>query len=445
MELYGRNQGSEIDHSATQWGETGLEESMWRLGISGQEAYPERPGVSDCVYYMRTGSCGFGTRCRYNHPRDRAAVVVASRLVGGDYPERPGELSCQGEKECSYYLSTGQCKFGRTCKFHHPQPAGMSMPAAAPPFYPTVQPPSLPLTEQASGSSPSYRVTRPPLVPGSFVPGSYGPVLLSPGVVPMPGWGSYSGSVQPGLSPGAQTAGASVYGVTSRPGLAGSYHNLPTSMGQSGSSVNEHSFPERPGEPECQYYLKTGSCKFGASCRFHHPPDRAAACFLGPLGLPLRPLAVFTHPFHTAAIDNPDKRSFIAKSLCNFHHGVIRKPICILNACILNAQGTQPCTFYLQNGYCKFGTTCKFDHPVGMMNYSPSASSLAEMPVSPYLGGSMSAILPSPSPSSMSLRPEYSIPSQSGNGSIGSTSTLTPSISDHRTGGQSTALLASGH
>ncbi|XP_074268521.1 zinc finger CCCH domain-containing protein 58-like [Silene latifolia] len=436
MELYGRNQGSEIDHPATQWGETGLEESMWRLGISGQEAYPERPGVSDCVYYMRTGSCGFGSRCRYNHPRDRAAVVVASRLVGGEYPERPGELSCQyylktgtckfgatckfnhprnaggsltdaplnyhglplrpGEKECSYYLSTGQCKFGRTCKFHHPQPAGMPMPAAAPPFYPTVQPPSLPITEQASGSSTSYRATRPPLVPGSFVPGSYGPMLLSPGVVPMPGWGSYSGSVQPALSPGAQTAGASVYGVTPRHALPGSYPNLPTSIGQSASSVKEFSFPERPGEPECQYYLKTGSCKFGASCRFHHPPDRAAACFLGPLGLPLRP-------------------------------------------------GTQPCTFYMQNGYCKFGTTCKFDHPVGMMNYSPSASSLAEMPISPYLGGSMSAILPSPSPSSMSLRPEYSIPSQSGNGSIGSTSTLTSSISDHRTGGQSTVLLASGH
>jgi hypothetical protein len=25
---------------------------------------------------MRTGFCGYGGRCRFNHPRDRAAVTV---------------------------------------------------------------------------------------------------------------------------------------------------------------------------------------------------------------------------------------------------------------------------------------------------------------------------------------------------------------------------------
>ncbi|KNA19668.1 hypothetical protein SOVF_059270 [Spinacia oleracea] len=446
MELYGRNQGSEVDPPA-EWGETGLEESMWRLGLSGPETYPERPGVSDCVYYMRTGFCGFGTRCRYNHPRDRAAAVAAARLVGGEYPERPGEPICQyylktgtckfgttckfnhprnaggsltnaplningcplrpGEKECSYYLKTGQCKFGITCKFHHPQPAGMSMPAAAPPFYPTVQSPSVPLHESAAGSSPGYRVARPPLVPGSYVSGSYGPVLLSPGVVPMAGWGSYSGPISPVLSPGGQpaAAGGSVYGVTSlspsTPGLAGSYAPLPYSAGKSVTGTADHKFPERPGEPECQYYLKTGNCKFGASCRYHHPPDRGAsatACFLGPLGLPLRP-------------------------------------------------GTQPCTFYMQNGYCKFGPTCKFDHPVGMMKYSPSASSLAETPVAPYMGASSLVTMP-PSPSSTELVPEYVLGPQRDNQSnrtLSSGLTLIPttSVNNIQRSGQSPAQLSS--
>ncbi|KAJ8434415.1 hypothetical protein Cgig2_002617 [Carnegiea gigantea] len=328
MELYGRNSGRDGSESdpPPEWGETGLEESMWRLNLSGQESYPERPGVSDCMYYMRTGLCGFGSRCRYNHPRDRAAAVVAARLVGGEYPERPGEPACQlllclqlmpaqhlksgvccmssnleqGEKECSYYLKTGQCKFGITCKFHHPQPAGMSMPAPAPLFYPTVQSPSVPVPEQAAGSSSGYRATRPPLVPGSYVPGTYGPLLLSPGVVPMPSWSSYSGPLSP-LSPGAQpAAGAgSVYGVTplspAAPGAAGSYPHLPSSAGQSSAGTKDHKFPERPGEPECQYYMRTGNCKFGASCRYHHPPERAAstpAPILGPLGLPLRPVSL---------------------------------------------------------------------------------------------------------------------------------------------------------
>ncbi|CAN6561436.1 unnamed protein product [Malus baccata var. baccata] len=58
------------------------------------ESYPERPGVPNCSYYMRTGFCGYGGRCRYNHPRDRAAVVAAVRATG-DYPERVGEHICQ--------------------------------------------------------------------------------------------------------------------------------------------------------------------------------------------------------------------------------------------------------------------------------------------------------------------------------------------------------------
>ena len=55
---------------------------MWRLGLggSGGEAagaarLPERPGEANCVYYLRTGACGYGETCRYNHPRDRAAAV----------------------------------------------------------------------------------------------------------------------------------------------------------------------------------------------------------------------------------------------------------------------------------------------------------------------------------------------------------------------------------
>ena len=30
-------------------------------------------------------------------------------------------------------------------------------------------------------------------------------------------------------------------------------------------------YPERPGEPECVFWVKTGRCKFGAGCRFNHP------------------------------------------------------------------------------------------------------------------------------------------------------------------------------
>ncbi|CAN1311731.1 Zinc finger CCCH domain-containing protein 32, partial [Linum perenne] len=405
MELYSHhNQAVNASQSAqqqTEWTptgpETGLEESMWRLGLTSNESYPERLGVPNCVYYMRTGFCGYGARCRYNHPRDRAAVEEAVRATGL-YPERAGEPQCQfylktgtckfgasckfhhpkhrggslsnaslnthgyplrpGETECSYYLQTGHCKFGLNCKFHHPQPADTSTTAAsAPQFY-----------QQYGGTSTSLRV-RPPILPGpgSYMQGTYGPVLFPPGVVPIPGWSPYSAPVSPVLSPGAQTAVAatSLYGVTqlstTSPGPSRPYPSLLSFGSPSSSTQKEPKFPERPGELECQYYLRTGDCKYGSSCRYHHPRDRAVPVtdsVLNPLGLPLRP-------------------------------------------------GTQPCSFYMQNGYCKFGSTCKFDHPMGgAVGYNPSASSLVDIPpVAPYLAGSLLATL-SPSSPSYELRPQ---------------------------------------
>ncbi|KAF3795757.1 putative zinc finger CCCH domain-containing protein 9 [Nymphaea thermarum] len=142
MEFYDRSARVEGSHShlALKWNrtpaETGLEEPLWRLRIGGdgsRELYPERPGELDCPFYMRTGLCGYGGGCRFNHPGDRNLVRLSSsqsllfvldrnfwslnlRLaVLGEYPERVGEPVCQ------YFLKTGTCKFGATCKFHHPK------------------------------------------------------------------------------------------------------------------------------------------------------------------------------------------------------------------------------------------------------------------------------------------------------------------------------------
>ncbi|MBA0843999.1 hypothetical protein Goarm_001135 [Gossypium armourianum] len=104
----------------------------------------------------------------------------------------------------------------------------------------------------------------------------------------------------------------------------------------------ENVFPERPGEPECQFYMKTGDCKFGAVCKFHHPRERvlpAPDCVLSPIGLPLRP----------------------------------GEPLCI---------------FYSRYGICKFGPSCKFNHPMGIFTYNYSPSSPSDAPVHCFLGSS---------------------------------------------------------
>ncbi|KAK1438422.1 hypothetical protein QVD17_04231 [Tagetes erecta] len=389
-----------MSHSdpVTEWGDqTGLQEPLLQLGLGGgSETYPQRPDEADCIYYLRTGFCGYGSRCRFNHPPHRPLVFGAMRSSGAEYPERIGEPLCQyymrtgtckfgasckyhhprhgigssstvplnisgyplrpGEKECSYYVKTGQCKFGATCKFHHPQPAAI----VPPPLLPPPPPESLPsaLYPSPAASSHHYGVfARPSLLPGSYLPAPYGSMLLPPGMVPVPGWNPYQAPVTPAASQNTVGAGP-FYAIAPQvspppPSYTGSYLSMPS------SSIKEHEYPERPGEPECQHYLKTGDCKFGSACRYHHPPEWTVPnpnFMLSPMGLPLRP-------------------------------------------------GAPLCTHYSQKGVCKFGPSCKFDHPMGMLSYSPSASSLADMPVAPYPVGLSAATL-APSSSSSDLRPD---------------------------------------
>ncbi|XP_042388037.1 zinc finger CCCH domain-containing protein 6-like [Zingiber officinale] len=63
----------------------------------------------------------------------------------------------------------------------------------------------------------------------------------------------------------------------------------------------EAAYPERPGRPNCDFYMRTGACLYDSSCRYHHPRDRLA--------------------------------------------------------------GKKECSFYMRTGQCKFGRTCKFNHP----------------------------------------------------------------------------------
>ncbi|KAE9609585.1 putative transcription factor C3H family [Lupinus albus] len=94
-------------------------------------------------------------------------------------------------------------------------------------------------------------------------------------------------------------------------------------------------------------------------------------------------------------------------------------------------QGASVCTHYTQRGVCKFGPACKFDHPMGSLRYSPSASSLTDMPVAPYYSVGSSHGTLAPSSSSSELQHELASGSSNEPASSrmsSSTSTLTGSV-----------------
>ncbi|AQK89570.1 Zinc finger CCCH domain-containing protein 58 [Zea mays] len=284
-------------------------------------------------YYAKNGTCKFGSNCKFDHPRESGFVPVA--LNNSGFPLR------LGEKECSYYMKTGHCKFGGTCKFHHPE---LGFLTETPGMYPPVQPSPISSPHPYPHHS-NWQMGRPAVVPGSFLPGPYPPMMLPPTVMPMQGWNPYVSPMNQTTPAGGQQAvpagpsyGLSHQEPTSAVTYGSHYAQLYSSSGTSSSNIQEYVFPERPGQPECEHYMKTGTCKYGAACKYHHPQyfsGPKSNCILSPLGLPLRP-------------------------------------------------GSQRCAYYAHHGFCKFGPTCKFDHPMGTPNYSLPAPSLTDVPVAPY-------------------------------------------------------------
>ncbi len=85
-------------------------------------------------------------------------------------------------------------------------------------------------------------------------------------------------------------------------------------------------FPSRPEAQSCEFFVKTGYCKFAADCCFHHPAEHAVQ--LTAMDLPFRP-------------------------------------------------GQAVCPFYLKTNQCKFGPPCKFHHPHLKPIYAGSAAAEA--------------------------------------------------------------------
>ncbi|KAI8566565.1 hypothetical protein RHMOL_Rhmol02G0050300 [Rhododendron molle] len=104
------------------------------FGLNGgvEYSYPEHPDRDDCINYLTTGFCSYGTRCGFNHPRDRASSNSAAASSSQKLEEPTGIFGLNSGVEYSYpehpdrddcinYLTTGFCSYGTRCGFNHPR------------------------------------------------------------------------------------------------------------------------------------------------------------------------------------------------------------------------------------------------------------------------------------------------------------------------------------
>jgi len=79
-------------------------------------------GKPPCAFFMKTGTCAYGDKCKFDHPAGRQPP----RLNSLGFPMRPNEA------DCVYFMKKGTCGFGITCKFNHPEVSIPGWPRASP-------------------------------------------------------------------------------------------------------------------------------------------------------------------------------------------------------------------------------------------------------------------------------------------------------------------------
>eukprot|EP00579_Thalassiosira_antarctica_P025640 CAMPEP_0202006476 /NCGR_PEP_ID=MMETSP0905-20130828/11221_1 /ASSEMBLY_ACC=CAM_ASM_000554 /TAXON_ID=420261 /ORGANISM="Thalassiosira antarctica, Strain CCMP982" /LENGTH=621 /DNA_ID=CAMNT_0048564235 /DNA_START=184 /DNA_END=2049 /DNA_ORIENTATION=- len=156
-------------------------------------------------------------------------------------------------------------------------------------------------------------------------------------------------------------------------------------------------YPQRPGEAECRDYLRTGRCKYGESCKYNHPPNVENGGGVKPIDpseplFPIRPMeppcqyflkhgtckfgqsCKFNHPSGSPLADGsggslPAGRMVFVASNATSGEASSHLMAASTSVQVLPQRPTEPnCIYFLRNGKCKYGATCKFHHPLDAIN-----------------------------------------------------------------------------
>ncbi|KNA21028.1 hypothetical protein SOVF_046950 [Spinacia oleracea] len=328
---------------------------------SSSHRFPVRPESEDCAFFLRTGTCKFGMNCKFNHPpnhkklqgakvktKEECAGSATQRVIENYESADKEQVDCKyfdrqggckfgkackfnhskkvnstlkfnflglpirlGENKCPFYMRTGSCKFGTNCRFNHPDPTSAGGPDASPRY-------------SNGGSIFSPNASQSTLAPWSPTAVNESPYMLplmySPtqGVPSQSDWNAYQAPVYP---PERSVHIPPTYAMHS-------------SIQERPQQMHGDDFPERPGQPECSYFVRNGDCKYRSACKFHHPKIATAqspSCLLSDLGLPLR-------------------------------------------------SGENVCSYYSRYGICKYGPACKHDHPINHAHSSMLTVSAVDQP-----------------------------------------------------------------
>lgn len=125
----------------------------------------------------------------------------------------------------------------------------------------------------------------------------------------------------------------------------------------------EPMFPIRPNEPMCQYFMKHGTCKFGQACKFHHPPSAAQQPNYAAPAPGGSPVLLSVAPGRIV-VEQATQLLAVGSPGTELTHMMVQ---------FLPQRPEEPdCIYFLKNGRCKYGATCRYHHPIYSYSSQPA-------------------------------------------------------------------------
>jgi len=353
---------------------------------------PTRPGALKCKHYMRFGNCKFGDDCRYDHPpgeagvefdAERGARQTSSSVLPNGFAQTGGLPVRPGVNDCSFFLKTGMCKYGETCRWNHPSDKQSQEPNNR-----YVKPEGDRMGgDRMGGDRMGGDRMGGDRMSGGGMGGGFGGGGMGGGGMGMMGMGGanewemhMSDQNRPyyyntrthestwDLPPAMMMGMMGMMGGLGGGGGMGGGGMGGGSMGGGGrqnqvAGLVNGQHPIRPGQSDCGFYVKTGYCKFGETCKYNHPPEL---------------LGVGSGPPPSSGYKKVEIRS--EKGVITQERGAFNKD---RGSGMTTAEGypLRPgqgdCPFYMKTGQCKFTTTCKYNHPHKGLSGLPDASAMS--------------------------------------------------------------------
>lgn len=320
-----------------------------------EDGLPIRPGKEQCLVYLNTGQCNNGISCIFDHPRQRpgnanssASVSVSGALPKGGSGMPPPTAGPCGPCGLIPPAAPGSARLVSPAEPSSPASAPMQAKAAPQGGSPISD--LLTASRVSSGPSPAGPAGGSTVAPPGIAAGAGVPVVASMGSSASPS--GIIPSAAPSSPPGLGGEGGHSDAEDERP-------KEPLDDGPQ-TEYNEDGLPLRPGAQKCGFYLRSGQCNYGPTCRFDHPAG-LGGIMAGPTGFGNFPQ--LGERFCTSANEIPGLGR-LGWSTTN-EAGMARRP------------GKEQCPFLSRTGTCPFGPECRFDHASGEAAPAGSASSMS--------------------------------------------------------------------